>query len=403
MQTPLYKRLQRQPSAPFAGFDKFVVGKVGNLNADLIRRLNVMREGNEPSSGQLILGKNGNGKTLVNKSLQMFASTLNLQAMQDGGSPTFEVMFSRVSFHQISSSNVGVELAKNLRRSYQEPTEITYSSIAAETLKRFSAEYKSHWSIRILSAPMKIALNYSIKKYETYIKDIIETSAQQAVGSGVDAVFENIGKTLKFWRIHEAFSKYARSKKISAFLETYIDNGKQDYRSVEELNKGMHDELAASFGRGQPHDVVAAISEMCKGVGCKVLILEIDDCNDAEAIDFLLPISEYLEKYTNPKVFVIASGVTGSWDDNIENGYDMSATHKVQEYFNRIELKNPSKNDLQELANKLEILIQTEEAEKGRMLSWDDNVKMEAISQCDGKCFRLATKILIDSAELFIR
>ncbi|MCK5062214.1 hypothetical protein KAR28_06750 [Candidatus Parcubacteria bacterium] len=395
--------MQRQPSAPFVGFDKFVVGKAAKLKADLIKRLKVMMEGNEPSSGQLILGENGNGKTLVNKSLQAFASDLNLKTMKDGGLPSFDIMFSRVSFHQISSSNVGVELAKNLRRSYVEPTDITYSSIAATTLKQFAEQYNPHWSLKIFSAPAKIALNYSIKKYENYIKDIIEVSSQQAVSPGVDIVFKKIDDRLRFLGLHKAFGKYARSNKLSVFLESYIGDDKQNYRSVEELNKALHDDLAASFGRGQPHDVVVAISEMCKSVGCKVLVLEIDDCNDSESIDFLLPIAENFEKYTNPKIFVIASGVTKCWDVNIVNGFDKSAQHKVQEYFNRTELEKPTGEDIEALSEKLETLIQTEEAENGKSLSWDINTKKQAISHCDGKSFRQATKILIDSAEPFIR
>ncbi len=403
MKTPLYKILQRQPSAPFEGFDRFVVGKAGKLRADLIKRLNDMLEGNEPSCGQLILGENGNGKTLVNKSLQSFASDLNLKTMSNNESPSFDIMFSRVSFHQISSLNVGVELAKNLRRSYIEPADITYSSIAAATLKRFSEQYNPHWSLKLFSAPVKIALNFSIKKYEDYIKDLIEVSSQQAVSPGVDAVFKKIDDRLRFLGLHKSFSKYAQSNKISKFLENYIGDGKENYRSIEELNKALHDDLAASFGRGQPHDVVVAISEMCKSVGCKVLILEIDDCNDHESIDFLLPIAENFEKYLSPKVFIIASGVTKCWDSNVINGFDKSAQHKVQEYFNRTELKRPDQNDIIALADKLELLIRTEEAENRKTLDWEQGQREHAISLCDGLSFREVTKILIDSAEKHIK
>ena len=401
MSIPLYKLLQRHPSSPDTGFDKFVVGRTNNFRAELINRLNRMRAGYEPTGGQLILANNGNGKTLLNKSLQEVASNINKEPLEKGEPPSFEILFSRISFSHIDTSNAGVELAKNLKRSYQEPSDITYASISAEILKRFTTEYKSHWTLRWVTAPVKIGLKYAIKKYEDYIQDLLESAADEASGGGVDHVFAKINSWLKHLCLTEEFIKYARSKKMSHFLEAYIQ-GQQGYKNVEELNKALFNDIAATFGRGQPQDMAATLASMANSVGCKVLILQIDDCNDKQSIDFLLPIAEYFNEFSNPKLYIIASAVRDVWHRNVDFNLDQSAKQKVEEFFCPIELSPPSDEELTQLADRIEVLIQTEEATNMRILSWPNDSKLEALEKCKGKSFREATKILIDDAEQYL-
>jgi hypothetical protein len=397
MNIPLYKYLQRHASAPNTGFDKFVVGRVNRLRADLRVRLQNMLTGNEPTGGQLILAENGNGKTILNKSLQEEASNINLS----GAKPTFDVLFSRVSFSQ-NPTNIGVGLAKNLRRTYKEPSDITYASIAAEMLNRFSQTYKPNLTVRWMTVPVKIGLNYALKKYEEYIQGVIETTAEAAVGN-VDQVFKGIDFWIRRVGVKGGFKKYARAQRMSSFLEAYVGEGQQGYRTVEELNEALYNDLAASFGREQPQDMVRTLASMARLVECKVLILQIDDCNTPEAVDFLVPIAESFNEFNEPRLFLIASAVPEEWRQSIDRGADLTAKHRVEVFFNPVTLTPPTSDELKQLAEKLENLIKAEEAENGRTLSWPNDAKAEVLSRCEGESYREATKKLIDDAEKYIR
>lgn len=407
MPDKLYKKLQRHASAPHDCFDNVAVGEALTYNAELIRRVQQMLSCKEPSCGQLILGKNGNGKTLLNKSIQDFVTKQNLETVDDGGRPKFDVIFSRISISQTGTSNIGVELAKALRRSYREPSDFTYASISAEILRQYSLSYKSPWRVKWMTAPAKVALKYTLKKYDEYIKDIIGDSVEEVGGTGIDKVFKKIDSWLNSFGLREDFKRFAREQKMSKFLEEYIAGTGTGYQSVEKLNKALYDDLASSFGKGEPQDIVSSLTSIGRIVGCRLFIFQIDDCNDPASVDFLLSIAENFEKYKSPKVLIIASAIDEVWEQNLDRGPDESAYQKVHKYFDPIRLSSPTRREYEDLANKLEVLIQTEEAEakESKILEWPDKIKERVIKDCDDQnlTYRLATKEMIDSAVNYIR
>jgi len=401
--TQLYKKLQRHPTAPNTGFDLFIVGEAANRRAELMTCLTRMLSCDEPTCGRLILADNGNGKTLLHKTIQDVASKYNHQPMNTDNLPVFEVLFSHVSLSQSGIPNIGVELAKALRRSYKEPAHLTYASIATEVLRRFSIIYKSPWRYRWFTAPTKIALKYVLKKYDDYIHDVIESSADVSLVGNVDRIFRSIDSWLRFLGLHKDFDRYARSQPMSGFLRAYIQGSESGYRSVEELNQTLYQDLAGSFGRGQPQDIVYTLSSMARSVGCKVLVLQIDDCNEPEALDFLLPIVEQFESFCDPKIFIMASAIKSKWEENVKaRGHDRSAEQKLTDFFNPFELTSPNPGQLSQLADKLEVLIQLEEAQGGHTLNWSNSEKLKILNLCNNKTYRQATKIIIDSASTFI-
>ncbi len=396
---PLYKHLQRQPSAPSTGFDRFVVGDAAKRRSELVALSQRMLACKEPSCGRLLLAANGNGKTLLKKSLQEAATEVNLKNLDVGARPSFRIMFSRISVSQTTASNIGLELAKGLRRSYKEPSTITYTSLGVEILRKYEEGYKSPLAVRWLIAPVKFGLKYSLKKYDDYIRDIIEQAAEEVADGGVDKVFKRVDGWLRRLGLEHDFRRFARSQKMSHFLETYIAGEQSGYRSVEELNNVLYNDLAATFGKGQPQDMVSTIAGLVGSVGCELLILQLDDCNDSEAIDFLLPLAENLEDFRRPKLLIIASAVPDKWEKIVDQGEDLSARHKLELFFDPIRLSSPGAQELRELAGRLEVLIQAEEAVSGRTLSWPVSTKEAAIERCAELTYREATKELINSAE----
>jgi len=402
-QGPLYRQLQLQPSAPSSGFDKFLVGKTASWRAKLLQLLNQMIACEAPSCGRAILGLNGNGKTLLNKALQAAATERNLALLPTGGRPAFEVMFSRISASQTNLSNYGVELAKCLSRSNLEPPETTYASIAAEILRRFSETYRPGIGTRLLTFPAKALLRHALKKYDDVIGTFLETIADDGASAGIDEAFKLIDRWLGERLLRRSFRVYARSLRMGSFLEDYIVGKGGGFRTVAELNRLLFDDLAASFSASQPQDIVHCLMEICRLVGTKVLMLQVDDCNDEKAVDFLLPIAERLGDFKSPKILVLASAVETVWKDCIARGKDLSLQQKIHEFFDPIVLKSPTKAELRKLAEKLAVLIQMEEAARIRTLEWPEEAMDAALAVCEGKSYRLATRILIDDAVKYIK
>src|SRR5437764_15416317 len=114
----LHKQLQLQPSAPESDFDKFIVGQLPTARVQLLSSLRSLISCTEPSRLQLILGPNGNGKTLLNNVLKKEATKQNLK-VGEGSEPrlVFNVLFSRITLNTVRQSQLGIELAKGLQRS----------------------------------------------------------------------------------------------------------------------------------------------------------------------------------------------------------------------------------------------------------------------------------------------
>jgi hypothetical protein len=256
--------------------------------------------------------------------------------------------------------------------------------------------------MRVLIHPARVGLRYALKKYEDYIGDLIDIAAEEGGVEGIDAVFKRIDRGLRRVGLKGEFREFARRQKMSGFLETFISSDRREYRTVEELNRALYNDLARGFSNNQPQDVVASLASMVRSVGCKVLILQIDDCNDKGSVDFLLPIAEHFALFREPKILLIASAVEAAWQQNIERGPDKSAQQKLNQFFNPIRVSSPDPNELEQLAKKLELLIQTEEATNGRSLDWPEASRQAVIQASVDKTYREATKAFIDHAEKYI-
>ena len=114
--TPLYEYLINQPSAPAAYFDRFVVGNIPIQRAYLSASLNSMLDGTKPSHLQLILGPNGNGKTLLNHTLMFEASNKNLVRTAMGDvEANFNVLFSHISLSDANPNSIGIKFSSGLK------------------------------------------------------------------------------------------------------------------------------------------------------------------------------------------------------------------------------------------------------------------------------------------------
>lgn len=172
--TPLYKQLQQQPTAPGHSLDKFIIGPLQQHCTQLSGSINNLLQNRASSHVQLILGPNGNGKTLLNNFVKIVATRHNLSAdSRNIKEASFDILFARITLNGIDISSIGLEIARNITRSTYEPPNLTYASIANKILHDFVDNYKPPLHVRLMTWLPRLALRKALDKYNEYLFDIL--------------------------------------------------------------------------------------------------------------------------------------------------------------------------------------------------------------------------------------
>jgi len=403
--TPLYKRLQRHPSPPNSEFERFVVGSLLEIGTRLSNQLREIVRSEEPSGVKLILGPNGNGKTLLNNMLKKTATEINIQNIDENNlPPSFTVLYSRVTLNELGPTLLGIELAKNLQRSYFEPPDITYSSIATRIIKTFAEEYKPPFHVRLAATLPKYLLKKAIRKYEEALNGLITTDEADPITELLDMAYLRIQKRLSRNTINKAFLRFSKQIKLSGFLRHFWDIKEGWLLTIRELNKYLYDDLGLNQSTGQPLDTIRAMAAIARNVDCKAIILMLDDFNLKEPPNVILPIADSLSEFENPRIFLIISAVEEIWRKfATADPHDLSVKQKIEIFGDPITLEPPTKHEIQMLFDKLSSLMANELRSREKWIQLNESSREEIIRRCPITSFREATKFIIDSLERYIR
>ena len=212
--TPLYEYLINQPSAPAAYFDRFVVGNIPIQRAYLSASLNSMLDGTKPSHLQLILGPNGNGKTLLNNTLMFEASNKNLVRTATGNvEANFNVLFSHISLSDANPNSIGIKLAQGLKRSIYEPSRLTYSAMAVKIIKDFVINYDPPFYTRIATWLPQYLLKRDLKIYEDQLNGLLIDDEVEPIILASEKAHQKLRDYLKVASIRASFEEYLNPAK----------------------------------------------------------------------------------------------------------------------------------------------------------------------------------------------
>jgi len=399
---PLYEYLNSQPSAPDAYFDRFVVGNISIQRAYLSASLNSMLDGTKPSHLQLILGPNGNGKTLLNNTLMFEASSKNLTRTEKGNvEAKFSVLFSHITLNDANQNSIGIRLAQSLKRSIYEPSGLTYSAIAAKIIEDFVINYQPHFYERISAWLPRSLLKEALTKYEGQINGLLTEDEVEPTVSALEKTYQRMQGYLTYAPVRKSFEEYLRSREINSFMRKYLEN-RNGSLTVPELNRAMFTDLSSSQGTAQPLDVIKAISSIARDVGCKVLILAVDDFNLKQPPTVLLPIVEKLSEFTNPKILFVVSAVHAVWEKAIADEDDLSIRQKIHQFGNPIIVTPPSEHDMNTLFDKIVSLMNADLAREGKSIIMTPEEAQSLRSYCPRSSYRDAIKYLIDNLRHFV-
>jgi len=400
--TPLYEYLNNQPSAPAAYFDRFVVGNIPIQRAYLSASLNSMLDGTKPSHLQLILGPNGNGKTLLNNTLMFEASNKNLVKTATGNvEANFNVLFSHISLSDANPNSIGIKLAQGLKRSIYEPSRLTYSAMAVKIIKDFVVNYDPPFYTRIATWLPQYLLKRDLKTYEDQLNGLLIDDEVEPIILASEKAHQKLRDYLKVASIRASFEEYLKSREVNSFMRNYLGNQNEN-QSVQELNRALFTELSSSQGTAQPLDVIRALSSIVRDVGCKVLILSIDDFNLKQPPTILLPMIEKLSEFENPKIFFVVSAISAVWEKAIADEDDLSIRQKIHQFGNPIMVTPPSEDDIHTLSDKMISLMNADLAGEGKSIVINAEQTQELRRNCPKSSYRDAIKFLIDNLKEYI-
>lgn len=282
----LVQKLRDQPTAPTEGFDRFLVGVAQGHRLALVQQLHSIVEG-APSSLRVILGPNGNGKTLLNNALQLEASNINLRTKNE--KHTHSVLFARVSVETLGpASAVGLQIAQNLRRSIWEPPKSTYSSIAATLVDRFATQYQLPLPWKVATMLPRYALNRLLREYKEAVgklasEEKLPEDVPDLVEKSIKASDEVIRYAIASWRMRRALRLYLREYQLGGFFDKYISKARETNFSQAEINRDILQALGREGGNVGLLQSLQAIAEISADIDCKCLLILVDDCNTSAA------------------------------------------------------------------------------------------------------------------------
>jgi hypothetical protein len=385
----IFLALETSPIAPDREFYRFEVGVlIGKSFVTLRTRIHEMVAGDRPSSLQLIIGKNGNGKTLLANKVTRFLSEENTSANQQTSdqSRRFQMLYSHISALGQANSQTTREIAASLRRSQQEEPEFTYSLLATQIAKGFDEQYRPplHW--KIVKALTKAGLRLATAgMYEDFVgafgeveKALREGTADE-LKSALNHASGKIQKSLNGGHYKRKFQEYlGELNEFDPFVKTYFfpDAGLDvSEQSVHVLRTTFLAELNRAIP--QVKQVVEQIAQVGKKVGSKLVVIIIDDCNQHGFIEQLLPLINDLQKMTDPRIFLIVNMVEDVADEIRRIKVDKSIPQRL--FYNPpIRLTGPNEQDVEHLYERLRALYEEAFADEGK--SFDNAPNLRAIA-----------------------
>jgi hypothetical protein len=354
----LFLALESSPIAPDEDFDRFVVGDLLDQSFGALRlQVSDMVSGGGPSRLQLIVGENGNGKTLLANRLKRYLSEQNetqTPAREAAVVRKFDILYSHISALGKASSQTSLEIATNLRRSQLEEPGITYSLIAVQIAKAFAVRYRPPFYWRLLTLTARGVADFFSAGVFTKFEEALRDQSADQIRSELDGITEKLQKKLNSNYYRAQFDEFiGELVAFDPFVKTYF------YRSgavgVHRLRADFLNEVNRTSSLEQPWQVAAQIASLGRQVGCRLVVMIIDDCNQVGFVEQLMPLINDLPKFTDPKIFLIVNMVQ-SVAEQIENSTgDMSVGQRLF-YKEPIRLSGPGPHDVEALYGRLRTL-----------------------------------------------
>jgi Cdc6-like AAA superfamily ATPase len=325
----IFLALESSPIAPDDEFHRFEVGELINQGFLALKTsIEEMIKGSRPSNFRLIIGENGNGKTLLANKITRFLSDENVAGHGQPGSQTrrFEVLYSHISALGQASSQTSAGIAANLRRSQLEEPEITYSLLATQIAKEFDSLYRPPWYWRTATILSRGVLDIVSMGIYGKLEEALRDGAPAQIKQALDDASARIHRRLSQGHYRQRFEEFLGDlNEFDSFVRTYFYS--PSGQSVHVLRTTFLDEINGALQH--PKQVVEQIGRVAQKVGCKVVVIIIDDCNQLGFVDQLLPLINELPRLGNPSVLLIVSMIESVAEEISAKQGDRSSAQRL--------------------------------------------------------------------------
>lgn len=434
----------REGNPPVWGFRHFVVGSLSKQSPRIIGEIEDIDQYGSASKTFLILGRNGNGKTLLSQLILEKITKLNdlsvrenlkSQPLQpneiqrrvqeiinnDNGDQQINdirYLCSTISVKQVET-DLGVTrlIAQSLSRSvYEEPAQ-TFRAIILRITKKILDNYQPNFLEKflrfgIVAGKVLISNIIQIKDDELKeISEIIATGSDEAQ-TGLNELKRIIDKkTTKFFQnqaVRDKLAALSADFYFNDYLEQFVFGQASIYDDKNITGQKIFDSFKKEMRLKNlsARDELKAVHELAQHAGCKVLVIILDECSpEKDPTSWLTNIIDTVATFENPKVLMLIMGVNEVW-----NRYDLS-NQPDQSLFSRlyidaldipIKIQEPTEEDIRELWTKLKYLIVTEITQVNKTLS-EVNIPDNYFDQFQGKTYRYITRIMIDKILQYVK
>jgi hypothetical protein len=395
--TELYDQLVRTPNPPEEDFDAFLVGsRITAARQLLFKKISKLEARADPSQVIVVIGENGNGKTLLNNIVKEHLSKKNeiRDPTTNKVSSRFAYFFSHIHGHVTSDTTIGLELFRNLQFHFKRSPIESYALVSLKLFEEFLAGYTLPLWVKLLH-PIKWATSAGVKALglESFLSDVLGDAA----GETMDTVFERMQRYLAGQDSAKKFEAYCSQRRVGGFLAKLYGQRHRTL-SANELNKELFDDLTSARILDSSRYAVAEICDIISAVHAQVLVILIDDCNDDRLImnivgfiDGLVALDREADP-VRPRVLMVLNMLKDKYDQIIDSHQiDKSVKHRIA-HNAPIELPRPTAAETRSLVDRLVSLRNARGG--GRIINREPAWERPLVQECRGKSYREAIHII---------
>jgi hypothetical protein len=353
-----YEALTARGIAPDEGFDSFVVGDQILKARDLIKeKIESLADGSL-SQTLVIIGDNGNGKTLLNNMVKAHLSKLN----EDQSSTSrlqlkSDYFFAHIKAHNLEISKIGQHFFTALQLHLKVEPTYTYSLISVKLFRDFLNSYKPPWYVRL--NPLRLGTKALTEFLDGFSLGIFSEVLGEVKGTTFDQADKRVQAFLGRRHWAEAFEQYYSNRPFGAVLAKYYSQGRGTPISPETFRTNVANALENTLTLRSSNDAIRIMRDVARLVNAKVLVLLVDDANDLALLDNLQGFIDGLDDLDRtggregPRVLLVLSIVQEIYRKIVNtSASDKSLPQRIS-FTPPVVLEGPGRPQIEQLVDRL--------------------------------------------------
>ncbi|BAZ67614.1 hypothetical protein NIES4106_23690 [Fischerella sp. NIES-4106] len=438
MQNTFLHEILAEGIPPIWGFKYFIVGSLKEQSKRIINEIkNISCNDRASSKTILILGSNGDGKTLLSQLALHEITKLNKLPVRESLSKN-KVKIAEIEKQikqQITSkkddiknndilylcSNISVKqvttktevtrlIAKSLSRSIYEKPEQTFRAIILRLTQKILEEHKPDFWERLFSLGSltgKVLISNIIQLKQEELEKFSELlaagsdEAEEALKKLRSIIDDQLKIFFQNKALRRKLTKLSSNYYLNDYLKPFVLGKAKVYDTENIADRQIFDLFTTEMQIRDlsAEDELNAVHELARHAGCKLMVIILDECSPIkDPTSWLTSIIDIVSKFDNPKVLMLIMGITEVWESyNFPKKPDKSLLSRlyIDELDLPIRLQPATEEDISELWSNLKDIIVKELEENNQKLE-EIKIPEDYFKQYQGKPYREIIRRMIN-------